>query len=186
MTYPSYPGWQTVFLLEMKLAIGLGNPPAQYASSRHNVGATVVETIAGALEENKKFQALVDNQKGVVFAIPLTFMNNSGSAVGKIASFYKIKPKDILIVRDDLDMTVGRVRGPIFGSSSAGHKGLASVTHALGTKDFWQLKMGIGRPVARELIDQFVLEKFKSDDKKLVEKGLAEMVKRVEKWVSQN
>ena len=170
-------------MIVMKLIVGLGNPGTKFVGSRHNVGFDVLDSLADSWQEETKFEAILDLNDDRILLKPQTYMNNSGDAVSKVVNFYKIEPENILIIRDDIDLTLGKVRGPVLDSSSAGHKGVASIIESLGTQKFWQLKMGVGRPVVKELINTHVLEKFTVEENELAEKGLKEMSAKAEEWL---
>lgn len=144
----------------MKLIVGLGNPGDKYESTRHNVGFMVLDHFLKDSEPvnksnwttEKKLKSQIyildyKPKKGeaekVILAKPLTYMNNSGMAVGLIARFYKIAPKDIWIVHDELDLPLGFIKIR-FGGGTAGHHGLESILPVLGTDKFWRFRMGIG------------------------------------------
>ncbi|OGY42632.1 MAG: aminoacyl-tRNA hydrolase [Candidatus Buchananbacteria bacterium RBG_13_36_9] len=159
----------------MKLIIGLGNPGQEYQNTRHNIGFQIVDMIADnlilkSLKPNKKFQAEIcegtfGNEK-VILAKPQTFMNNSGLAVKKIKTFYKIKPPDIIIIHDDIDLPVGKIRISQ-SSSSGGHKGIDSIIKELKSKNFIRVRMGIANELREKIpAEKFVLQKFSSQDEK--------------------
>ncbi|GER81890.1 hypothetical protein KTAU_05280 [Thermogemmatispora aurantia] len=136
----------------MKLIVGLGNPGPQYAPTRHNVGFRVVEKLAQKLgwrwSEERNRALLASGSFGgekVVLVKPLTYMNLSGEAVGALARWYRLSPQDILVVCDDLDLPVGRLRLRARGSTG-GHNGLESIVHHLHSDQFPRLRVGIGRP----------------------------------------
>lgn len=137
----------------MKLIIGLGNPGAQYEQTRHNVGFRVVDQLAqkqGWRWSERRSRAILAsgtiNGEKVVLAKPITFMNKSGESVGELARWYKLQPQDILVVYDELDLPLGKVRlRP--GGSAAGHNGLKSVIQHLHTDEVPRLRVGIGKPV---------------------------------------
>src|SRR3990167_2216195 len=140
----------------MKLIIGLGNPGKEYEKTRHNVGFLAVEKIAQDLQFSKwkmekKLEAEVCRGfiasccEDVILAKPQTFMNLSGRAVQLLTTYYKLHTNDVLIVHDDLDLELGTLKLS-YGSGSAGHNEIQSIIDTLGTKDFWRLRMGIGRP----------------------------------------
>src|ERR1700704_137810 len=149
------------------LVVGLGNPGPHYATTRHNLGFTVVVLLAG--RRGEKFKG--HNESGeevfpgslagrsVVLAKPRVYMNESGRQVGPLAKFYSVPPADIIIVHDELDVEFGRIRLK-FGGGVAGHNGLRSVASALGTNDFQRVRIGIGRPPGRMEGAAFVLGNF--------------------------
>ncbi|QBD82362.1 aminoacyl-tRNA hydrolase [Ktedonosporobacter rubrisoli] len=135
----------------MKLVIGLGNPGPQYEHTRHNVGFRVVDKLAshhGWKWERRGRAMLANGMLGtekVLLVKPLTYMNNSGEAVGELVRWYKAQPEDVLVVYDELDLPVGKVRLRANGSAG-GHNGLKSIIHHLHTNQFPRLRVGIGRP----------------------------------------
>lgn len=154
----------------MKLIVGLGNPGREYENTRHNVGFQLLDVIAKdkGIEFNKnKFNALycectINNEK-VILIKPLSYMNLSGGVVAKFASFYKIDVKDILVIQDDLDMKVGRIK-IVTNSSSGGHNGIKDIERCLGTREYCRLKIGIAKDTSIDTKD-YVLSNFSSDDK---------------------
>lgn len=148
----------------MKAIIGLGNPGLRYAQTRHNVGFRVVDRLAEQLGwrwNDRRAQALLASgtidSENVLLAKPETYMNNSGLAVAALARWFKLAPADLLIICDDLDLPLGRIRLRAQGSAG-GHHGLESIIAHLHTQQFPRLRIGIGRPVnpRMETID-FVL-----------------------------
>src|SRR3989338_6530916 len=148
----------------MKLIIGLGNPGPQYFNTRHNFGLLVLNYLQDSLagfsiwETSDKFKALISegqigNEK-IILVKPQTFMNNSGQTVKLLADFYKIDPSDILILHDDLDLTLGQIRVSQ-NISAGGHKGVASIIEKLGTKNFARLRLGI-KPEKQSFLSKFL------------------------------
>ncbi|GAC1391068.1 MAG: aminoacyl-tRNA hydrolase [Ktedonobacteraceae bacterium] len=136
----------------MKLIIGLGNPGQQYEQTRHNVGFRVVDTLAKTLgwkwSEQRNRAILASGTLGpekVILVKPITFMNNSGEAVGALVHWYKVQPEDVLVVYDELDLPVGKVRLKSNGSA-AGHNGMDNIIRHLHTNHIPRLRVGIGRP----------------------------------------
>ncbi len=142
----------------MILIVGLGNPGSKYQHTRHNVGFRVLDEILKdpqiipvntaelKLKENKKFKAEMAEAhlhgEKIILAKPTTFMNNSGNSVAAMANFYKIKPEEIWVISDDLDICIGLVRTR-HGESSGGHKGLEDIIQKLGNSDFARIRVGI-------------------------------------------
>ncbi len=152
----------------MKLIVGLGNPEKKYEKSRHNVGYIILNKYAKSLglewESNAKFESDIATQKELILCKPLTHMNKSGSAVSKILGFYKMKPEDLIIIHDDVDLPFGVVKRKK-GSGSAGHRGVESVIESIGTQDFWRIRIGIGRPENKNiLVEDWVLQDFSEDE----------------------
>lgn len=132
----------------MKLICGLGNPGKEYENTRHNVGFMVIDTYCKNEKFSKKFNGLyleknIANQK-VIFLKPQSYMNLSGEVVRPFCDYFKIKPQDVLIIRDDLDLPLGTARIK-FDSSSGGDNGIKSIINHLGTQKFYQLKIGISK-----------------------------------------
>lgn len=162
----------------MRLVVGLGNPGAQYVRTRHNIGFRVVQALAAAEKVEtwrSKFNARVAQVAALdaVFAMPLTYMNDSGAAVQPLAAFYKIDPADLLIVCDDFNLPFARLRLRR-GGSDGGNNGLKDITGALGTQEYPRLRFGIGR----EGMDAigFVLGAFTGDEEKLLPEAIERAV----------
>lgn len=137
----------------LRLIVGLGNPGAEYADTRHNVGFWLVERLADELKvalaaQSKFFGRVARAGHGgdeLWLLCPSTYMNRSGQSVAALARFYKIAPAEILVVHDELDLPPGAIRLKQ-GGGNAGHNGLKDITAQLGTPDFWRLRLGIGHP----------------------------------------
>ena len=152
---------------KIQLIVGLGNPGAQYANTRHNAGAEFVEQLAArqiiSLQADKKFHGLygktVINGQTVHLLIPTTFMNLSGQAVSALANFYKIPAENILVAHDELDLPPGTARFKL-GGGHGGHNGLRDIISKLGNnKGFYRLRLGIGHPGYASAVAGFVLTK---------------------------
>lgn len=155
----------------MLLVVGLGNPGAEYARQRHNIGFMVMDAVAEAFRFSpwrSKFSSdIAEGQIGgtkVMLQKPQTFMNRSGIAVAQAANFYKLALDDLLIVHDELDLAAGKVRIKD-GGGVAGHNGLRSIATSIGTKDFRRLRLGIGHPGDKAKVTGHVLGNFSSDDR---------------------
>ena len=147
---------------KFKLVVGLGNTGEKYSLNRHNLGFLVLDNFLKneEFEYNGKNNAYILKKDGIIFAKPKSFMNVSGEVVGKLANFYQIEPSEILVIQDELDLDFGKIKVS-FGSSDAGHNGIKDITRALGTKDFYRLRFGIGRPANEDMaIDAYVLTNF--------------------------
>lgn len=163
----------------MKLIVGLGNPSKEYEQTRHNAGFWFIDELAWqwkvSLKEDKKYfgeVARVSRAEGDVWLLkPLTFMNLSGKAVGALAQFYKIKPEEILVVHDELDIPCGRIRLKR-GGGNGGHNGLKDIQAKLGTADFYRLRLGIDHPGDKALVSAYVLNKPSAEDKQKVEEAI--------------
>jgi len=157
----------------MRLIVGLGNPGKRYEKTRHNVGFMIVDELArkwtkGKViwEENKKFNAEIYRPGEVLLIKPLTFMNASGSAVSKLAQFYKVAPEDIWVIHDDVDLPLGTIKIRL-GGAAAGHHGVESIIEKLGTDQFLRIRLGIGHPGrgADSQVESYVLREFDINEK---------------------
>ena len=162
----------------MKLIAGLGNPGRKYAGTRHNVGFEVLDLLATRHRldwESAPSGAVMAKWRaaGVLLAKPLTFMNLSGHAVGELLRYFKIDCPDLLVVVDDVNLELGRLRARAAGSAG-GHNGLKSVIAQLGTEEFARVRMGVGRGDNRRDLADHVLATFERDERPIV----AEMVSR--------
>ena len=150
----------------MKLVVGLGNFGREYDNTRHNIGFMVLDSLGLSFREEKKFQALISNQKiegeSVLFVKPLTYMNLSGIAVQKIVSFYQIPLENILIIQDDLDLPYLNFRLK-YNSSSGGHNGINSIIENLKSNCIPRLKIGIAHDRSYDTKD-YVLGRFSQND----------------------
>ncbi len=176
---------------DVKLIVGLGNPGARYAHSRHNAGFVIVDRFARAhhLEfSRRRFNALIaEGQvegKRVMLAKPQTFMNSSGDAVGNLFAFYKIASPDLLVIYDDLDLPLGKLRLRADGSSG-GHHGMESIIARIGTSDFPRLRAGIGRPNPDADIDH-VLGSFGPEEHGVVEETWTRAVDAIDEWLAKD
>ena len=172
----------------IKLIVGLGNPGTRYARSRHNVGFMIADRFARAHAltfARKRFNAQIAEGdiagKRVMIAKPQTFMNMSGEAVGKVFAFYKIAPHDLLVIYDDLDLPLGKMRLRPKGSAG-GHHGMESIIARIGTSDFPRLRIGIGRPSPDADVDH-VLGSFDADERAVMDETLARAVEAIGVWV---
>jgi PTH1 family peptidyl-tRNA hydrolase len=158
----------------MWLLAGLGNPGRQYADNRHNVGFMVADEIlqrTGAKPPRSRMgaelsEAAIGRNK-VILCKPMEFMNLSGSAIGRAASFWKIPPRRILVVHDDMDLDFGRLK-LVEGGGTGGHNGLRSIVDALGNEAFCRLRFGIGRPPPAWEGADFVLADFSAEERKIL------------------
>jgi PTH1 family peptidyl-tRNA hydrolase len=179
----------------MKMVVGLGNPGPEYAHNRHNVGFQVVELFAerhglkfAKVQKRARVAlsrvTLPNGWSGrVLLARPLTYMNLSGEAIGPLAAFYKIAPTDILVVSDDLDLPVGRIRLRS-GGGPGGQKGLKSIIQHLHTEEFPRLRMGIGRPPGQMDPADYVLQDFAPDQEAEMAFVRPRAVDAIEVWLA--
>jgi PTH1 family peptidyl-tRNA hydrolase len=165
--------------MSIRLIVGLGNPGTEYAQTRHNAGFWLVDQLArGQLRKEARFTALACKTSiaghDVWLLEPLTFMNRSGQAVAAIAHFYKINPEEILVVHDELDLNPGIAKLKK-GGSSGGHNGLKDIDRALGTRDYWRLRLGIGHPrtlgLQQPVVD-FVLHRPRAEEQPLIDTAI--------------
>lgn len=169
----------------MKLIVGLGNVGKDYEKTRHNVGFMVLDLLGTDLGANycatSKFSAeiaevTVEGEK-VMFMMPQTMMNNSGEAVGKFVEYYRLEPKDVWVVSDDIDLPLGRIRTRDEGSSG-GHNGLKSIDQALGTEAYGHIRVGVASAEYSQTGERdaviFVLDNFAVGERSLLEKVVAQ------------
>lgn len=163
----------------IRLIVGLGNPGAEYEQTRHNAGFWLVDHLArGDLRKETRFNALAAKTRIAGHELwllePQTFMNRSGQSVGAIARFYKINPDEILVAHDELDLAPG-VAKLKKGGSSGGHNGLKDISAALGTQDYWRLRIGIGHPRELKLqqpVVDFVLHRPRAEEQSLIDRAI--------------
>jgi PTH1 family peptidyl-tRNA hydrolase len=174
----------------MHLIVGLGNPGADYAKTRHNAGFLLVEKLAvqwkASWTNERKFSARVargeNNGKKFLLAEPQTFMNLSGETVGALVKFYQLPLGQLIIAVDDADLPLGEIRlRP--GGGSAGHHGVESVTQHLGSRALARLRIGIGRRDGAREITNFVLGKFEAAENAVLEKVLERAAHQIECWL---
>jgi len=173
----------------MKLIVGLGNPGFLYARNRHNVGFMCVSHLArtqGIRYDKKQGHARtgIGNIAGsrVVLARPQTYMNASGESVSALLRNLNIAPSDLTVIHDDLDLPTGKIRLRL-GGSSGGHKGIDSIIARIGTRDFYRIRVGIGRPdidegtpaVKEEAVVAYVLTDFSSEEKKIIDEVMPQV-----------
>jgi len=157
------------------LVAGLGNPPAEYAGTRHNIGAEAVERLAidagSALSRNRRTGCRTAEIRlrgeSVVLAVPEAYMNLSGGPVQRAAGWYRIPPDRLIVVHDDLDVPLGELRLKR-GGGNGGHNGLRDLDRALGTPDYLRVRIGVGRPVGETPAADHVLRAFSSEERAVV------------------
>ncbi len=177
----------------MKLIVGLGNPGRAYASSRHNIGFRCINHLARKHSVSlKQHQCRAQTGSGeiagvpVLLARPKTFVNLSGEAVSRLMRKHSIAADDFIVIHDDLDLPLGKLRIRK-GGSSGGHKGINSIISAIGSKEFYRIKVGIGRPVGpdgmpttdEKLIVDYVLGNFTPEEEKAIEPVIAKVAEAV-------
>ncbi|WP_151635503.1 aminoacyl-tRNA hydrolase [Noviherbaspirillum aerium] len=169
--------------MPIRLIVGLGNPGPEYEQTRHNAGFWLVDQLAGSrLTRESRYNALAAKTsiagQEVWLLEPQTFMNRSGQSVGALARFYKIAADDILVVHDELDLPPGAAKIKK-GGSSGGHNGLKDITAALGTQDYWRLRIGIGHPRTLNLqqpVVDFVLHRPRKDEQPLIDEAISKSI----------
>ncbi|MGI2335399.1 MAG: aminoacyl-tRNA hydrolase [Dehalogenimonas sp.] len=179
----------------MKLIIGLGNPGREYSGTRHNVGFAIMGVLArkhGINFNKRSCRSKIGEGRledvNVALAKPQTYMNLSGEAISALLRRYRLKPNDIIVVYDDLDLPVGRIRIRTDGNAG-GHNGLKSIIAALGTNKFIRLKVGIGRPTnaidQKEIVDH-VLSGFDKNEHEAISNAVDRAVQAIELLVTEN
>ena len=151
----------------MRVIVGLGNPGPEYRKTRHNLGFWVVDRLAerwGARLSRRAFLAMVGEvqwrDEKILLVQPQTYMNRAGEAVARIRDFYHLALYDLVVIHDDLDLPLGRIRIKRGGGGAGGNRGVVSLIEVLGSKDFTRVKMGIGRPPGQQDPADFVLQPF--------------------------
>ncbi len=170
----------------IKLFVGLGNPGAEYEATRHNAGFWWVDALSRELKAPLSFDKSYFGQVARTTAAgqtvwllePQTFMNLSGKSVAALARFFKIKPEEILVAHDELDIAPGQVKLK-FGGSHAGHNGLRDIHAQLGTDDYWRLRLGVGHPGDKNEVINWVLKKPSPEHRTAIEDCMARSLKAV-------
>lgn len=175
----------------MKLIVGLGNPGRRYRQTRHNVGWEVISRLARrariAVDEEDGFSDVGRGAIGgtrVILARPQTYVNVSGEAVRDLRRRHRLRPQDIVVVVDDLDLPLGRLRLRASGSAG-GHNGLKSIIEAIGTTEFPRLRVGIGRPPEGVDPADHVLTRFTSDEQAVVDAALDRAAEAIETAITE-
>lgn len=175
-------------LIIPELIVGLGNPEPKYDNTRHNIGFAAVDELAKVwqmpLKENKRFQGLfaegvTPNGQKVRLLKPLTYMNRSGQAVRAVTDWYKVEPRSVLVIYDDMDLPVGRLRIRLSGSAG-GHNGMKSIIAHLGSQEFPRLRIGIGKSDGEKDTINHVLGKFAPEEFKTIDEILYISLKAIE------
>lgn len=176
----------------MRMVVGLGNPGKRYEATRHNIGFFVLDFLSNSLGINfnkTKKSALTtefnyEGQRSLLIK-PQTYMNLSGRSVGAVSRYYKIMPENILVVHDDLDIGLGKIKIKP-GGGPGGHKGLKSIINSLGTSEFNRLKIGIGRPL--DYIDpvEYVLGTISDEEWEVLKEILPQAVKAADSFLKGN
>ena len=176
----------------MKMIVGLGNPGPKYTDTKHNVGFIALDEWAFQNKEkyNKnKFEAVyietTVNGEKVLFVKPLTFMNDSGRAVRPLMDYYSIPIEDLVVVYDDMDMPVGKIRLRQKGGAG-GHNGIKSLIQHLGTQDFNRIRIGVGRPQHNMTVIQHVLSPFPKDEHAEMLHSVRDSVEAIDHFIEGN
>lgn len=163
----------------MKLVVGLGNPGREYAATRHNAGAwwllRLADELGVTLKAESRFHGLCarvgQGDSELWLLSPQTYMNVSGKSVGALCRFYKIQPKQILVVHDELDLPPGTARLKLDGGLG-GHNGLKDIVAHLGTREFWRLRIGIGHPGDKHAVVNYVLQPPRKEEAILIDDAI--------------
>ena len=175
--------------MSLKLIVGLGNPEKKYLSTRHNVGFWVLDSLAEKLtktfSQQKKYESELFeyefDSKLFHMMKPLSYINNSGIPIRKFIKNKNIEAENILIIYDDLDLGVGKIRLKQ-GGGSGGHNGLNSIIEQIGSKNFWRLRIGIGKPNDKNNVIDYVLGKPSLDDKNLIHQSIEIMLSEIDSF----
>lgn len=176
----------------MKCIIGLGNPGKKYENTRHNIGFMVMDALAKRHQwdfNQSKFNGVYAlehfNQEKVVLLKPQTYMNLSGESVRPLIDFYQIDVEDILVIYDDLDLPLGKIRLRQKGGHG-GHNGIRSLIEHLGTKDFKRIRIGVGRPTSSIPVVKYVLNPFAKEEQEDVEISIQQSADACEAWLERS
>ena len=169
----------------MKIFVGLGNPTAEYAATKHNVGFMLADLLADKISADnwrEKFNALIAESffegEKILIVKPQTFMNLSGEAVAPIMNFYKIDVQNLVVAHDDMDLPLGMIRLRPKGSGG-GHHGIESIIRHIGTQNFPRVRIGVGRPPQNWSVNHHVLSPFTQEDADKISAALEELVPAV-------
>lgn len=174
----------------MKLFVGLGNPGKQYEKTRHNIGFEVIDALAERLNiplNQAKFQGiygmgLVNGEK-VYLLKPLTYMNLSGESISAIMDYFQIEDEELVVIYDDLDLPVGKIRLRQKGSAG-GHNGIKSTIAHLGTQEFNRIRVGIDRPPSGMKVPDYVLGRFSKEEQEAMGEVIQRCTNACEDWIS--
>ncbi len=168
----------------MLLFAGLGNPDPKHANNRHNVGFKLIDCLNknfGLSKQKPKFKGLLTNgqvqDQKVIVVKPLTFMNNSGMCIREITDYHRIKTNNIFVFHDDMDIEIGKIKAKI-GGSSGGHNGIKSIDDSIGP-DYNRIRIGIGHPGDKELVDKHVLNDFTEEEKTIIDQVIKKIFKNI-------
>ncbi|MGN0437338.1 MAG: aminoacyl-tRNA hydrolase [Lachnospiraceae bacterium] len=161
----------------MKLIVGLGNPTNEYEGTRHNVGFAVIDCLVekygiplDTIKHKGMYGKGIIEGNSVILLKPMTFMNLSGESVIQVANYYKIAPEDILVIYDDINLDVGRLRIRKKGSAG-GHNGIKDIIKHLGTEEFPRIRVGVGMKPGHMDLAKYVLSRFSKDEEPMMQEG---------------
>lgn len=177
----------------VKMIVGLGNPGSKYEKTKHNIGFMAIDNIVKNLDitftDDKNFKAQIGstfiNHEKVYFVKPTTFMNNSGIAVKALLTYYNIDITDLIVIYDDLDMEISKLRLRSKGSAG-GHNGIKSIIAHIGTQKFNRIKVGIGRPLKGMTVINHVMGQFNTEDNIAISLTLDRVVNAVKFYLQEN
>ncbi|MBP2242586.1 PTH1 family peptidyl-tRNA hydrolase [Cytobacillus eiseniae] len=174
----------------MKLVVGLGNPGKQYEKTRHNIGFEVVDRLAERLNiplNQAKFQGVYGvgqvNREKVFLLKPLTYMNLSGESIAAIMDYFQIEDEELVVIYDDLDLPVGKIRLRQKGSAG-GHNGIKSTIAHLATQEFNRIRVGIDRPPSGMKVPDYVLGRFTKEEQEAMGEVIEKCANACEDWIS--
>ncbi len=176
----------------MRIIVGLRNPGEKYRATRHNVGAEVVSLVGKAHQTAWRRRPLrsrcetADLRLGrhrVTLGLPLRMMNLAGLSVAALVKYHRVPPEGLLVVHDDIDLPFGRLRFRS-GGGAGGHNGIRSVARALGSSEFWRLKIGVGRPPSGLDPAAYVLKRFRATERDTIDRSVAHAAELAEVWVA--
>lgn len=175
------------------LIAGLGNTGARYAKNRHNIGFMVADEVAGRIGGTFKASSahrsmLLEGRLGiggprVALIKPTTFMNRVGGAVSSVAKYFGVPASNVIAIHDEIELDFDTTQARL-GGSEAGHNGLRDITKALGTRDYWRVRVGVGRPPGRQQVADYVLSDFSSQERKTLPITISDAADEVEKLIS--
>jgi PTH1 family peptidyl-tRNA hydrolase len=174
----------------MKCIVGLGNPGKQYEQTRHNIGFEVIDALSNQLSiplNQSKFKGMYGmgmyNGEKVLLLKPLTYMNLSGESIRAVMDYYQIEIEDLVVVYDDLDLPVGKIRLRQKGSPG-GHNGIKSTVAQLGTQEFNRIRIGIARPEPGMSVPDYVLGRFRSEERPFTEEAVRKSADACAAWLT--
>ena len=183
--------------MQSKLIVGLGNPGAEYDNSKHNIGFAVLDAFGEKHKilgkEKRRLSSWIGkeeveingNKYDLILAWPTTFMNNSGEAVLKLLSFYKVKPNDVIVIHDDVALNLGKIRVG-FNSGAGGQHGVESIITHIGNQEFARLRIGVGPDPGGDKRADYVLSKFNEEEKNIVNKVISTSIEAIESIIEKD